>query len=95
MRTAAIDAICAGVSELRGRVHLERARANLGTYPVDKAFAQAGTEMRTVMGLLTWWRAAWRVDQIGEIVNDAVDKAWCNDLEKHVRPHPLLSFSSI
>jgi hypothetical protein len=51
---------------------------------VGKALNDTEKKLKEVLDWLTWWRMLWRVDEIGIIVGDAVDKAWCNDLEKKV-----------
>ena len=56
---------------------------------VHKALQDAEREMGAVMRRLTWWRVVWRVDEIGSIVGDAVQKVWCRDLERHVRTSAL------
>jgi hypothetical protein len=56
---------------------------------VHKALQDAEREMGAVMRRLTWWRMVWRVDEIGSIVGDAVQRVWCRDLERHVRTSAL------
>lgn len=51
---------------------------------VDAALKLAEKDMRVVMDRLTWWKMVWRVDELGEVVRDAVRKAWCTNLEKNV-----------
>ena len=51
---------------------------------VTEAIRQAEAEMRPVMDNLTWWRMAWRVDEISSIVGHAATRAWCQPLEKKV-----------
>lgn len=54
---------------------------------VQRALAYAKTEVQAVMERLTWWRCVWRVDDIGDTVRAAVDKAWCRDLEDRLIFH--------
>ena len=51
---------------------------------VAEANRLAEAEMRPVMDRLTWWRMAWRVDEISSIVGRAVTRSWCQALEKKV-----------
>ena len=51
---------------------------------VAEAIRLAEAEMRPVMDRLTWWRMAWRVDEISSIVGRAVTRSWCQALEKKV-----------
>ena len=51
---------------------------------VAEAIRLAEAEMRPVMDRLTWWRMAWRVDEISSIVGHAVTRTWCQALEKKV-----------
>ncbi|KAI0766512.1 hypothetical protein BC629DRAFT_1583679 [Irpex lacteus] len=48
---------------------------------VKEAVGKARREMEGVLGALSWWRAVWRVDEVGEIVRAGVDRAWCRELE--------------
>ena len=90
-----IDVVCSRVSELRSKVEVAKARARVevllgaeGTDEVKNAMTQATKEMKGVMGELTWWRMLWRIDDISEIVGNAVRKVWCRDLEDKVRSLP-------
>ncbi|KAF5380459.1 hypothetical protein D9615_004628 [Tricholomella constricta] len=51
---------------------------------VADAVQRAGKEVKTVMDRLTWWRMAWRVDEISLVVTQAVNRAWCRDLERQL-----------
>lgn len=85
-----MDVLCSRVSELRGEVEEAKARVHgevLGTNKSDevqKAMREAEKEMKTVMDDLTWWKMVWRVDEIGQIVGNAVQRAWCKELEHKV-----------
>jgi hypothetical protein len=79
------------ISNLTQRTAIEResARRQLGNDDlVTDAIVKAEKDMRRVMDSLTWWRAVWRVDELGAIVTYAVENAWCKDLERHVRTSP-------
>ena len=52
---------------------------------VREAVEKARKEVEGVMSGLTWWRAVSRVDEVGEVVRGAVDRAWCRELEDKVR----------
>ncbi|EPQ57200.1 hypothetical protein GLOTRDRAFT_137587 [Gloeophyllum trabeum ATCC 11539] len=54
---------------------------------VVRALRDAETALREVMGKLTWWRAAWRVDEIGQIVAAALERNWCKRLEDRLIYH--------
>jgi len=84
-----MDMLCERGSELRGKVEEAKARVHgevLGTdgSEVRKAVKEAEREMKGVMDGLTWWRMVWRVDEIGQIVGNAVQRAWCKELEHRV-----------
>jgi hypothetical protein len=89
------DVVCSRVSELRCKVEEAKARARgeiLGTKgsdEVQKAMKQAEKEMKGIMDGLPWWKMVWRVDEIGQIVGNAVQRAWCKELEDKVRSCPL------
>lgn len=86
-----VDAVCARVSDLRGRIEEAKARVRgeilgrEGTDEVQKAMKEAEKEMRVVMGELTWLKMIRHVDEIGELVGNAVRRAWCKELEHKVR----------
>jgi hypothetical protein len=96
-----IDVICSRLSELRSKVEEARARVHTevlgtdGSDEVQKAMRQAEKEMKRVMDGLTWWKMVWRVDEIGQIVGDAVQRVWCKELEDKVRSRqlPVLTWS--
>lgn len=85
-----IDVVCARVSELRARVEEAKARVKGdvlgrdGMSEVEAALKRASKEMKSVMDDLTWWKMLWKVDEIGEIVGNAVRRVWCKDLEEKV-----------
>jgi len=54
------------------------------TEKVAEALIQAQKQMTTEMDNLTWWRMLWRVDEITNLVNVAVERTWCPDLERKV-----------
>ena len=72
------------VAELEARVEAEVLGIDSAS-EVKRAVARAKQEVKTVMDRLTWWRCIWRVDDIGDTVKSAVDKAWCRELEDRVR----------
>jgi hypothetical protein len=87
------------VSNLRGRVAEARALAphevlianDAAGDIVQHALRRAKQDLKPVLTRLTWWRLVWHVDEIGEIVSDAVQRAYCQDLEQHVSPFSSFS----
>lgn len=71
------------VTELEARIGKEVLGMESGS-EVKKALNRAKHEVKTTMDRLTWWRCVWRVDDIGDTVKGAVDKAWCRELESRV-----------
>ena len=51
---------------------------------VAEALIQAQKQMTTIMDNLTWWRMLWRLDEISYLVNVAVERTLCPDLERKV-----------
>jgi hypothetical protein len=87
------------ISELMFRIQELRAKSSkeiLGSFDgldvvgattkddVSQALDKAKRDMKIVMDSLKWWNLFWRVDEITDIVCNAVDKAWCKDLEQKV-----------
>ncbi|KAF8070676.1 hypothetical protein FPV67DRAFT_1413890 [Lyophyllum atratum] len=95
-----MDSVSADVSALRGKIEEAKTRAQgevLGRSAIQTssksstegdvvadALQQATKEMKVVMDRLTWWRMAWRVDEISLLVSQAVHQAWCRDLEQQL-----------
>ncbi|EKM54560.1 uncharacterized protein PHACADRAFT_97833, partial [Phanerochaete carnosa HHB-10118-sp] len=79
---SSIDLRCS-VAELKERVESEVLGVNSAN-EVQRALNRARVEVKTVLDHLTWWRCIWRVDDIGETVKTAIDKAWCRELEDRV-----------
>jgi len=84
-----LDMLCERASVLKDNVEEAKARVHgevLGTdgSEVRKAVKEAEREMKGVMDGLTWWKMAWGVDEIGQIVGNAVQRAWCKQLEHKV-----------
>lgn len=67
-----------------GRSSASGSKPNVEGDAVVDALQEAGKDVRVVMDRLTWWRMVWRVDEISLIVSQAVQQAWCRDLEKQV-----------
>jgi hypothetical protein len=53
---------------------------------VIAALDDARKQIKIVMDRLSWFKMVSRVDEISHIVGQAVEKAWCQDLEKQVYP---------
>lgn len=92
--------VCDGISSLRARMEEVRVRTSRevltgeeGGNEVQHAVEQSKKDMKAVLDRLTWWKLLWKVDDVGDTVNDAVSRAWCRDLEYRVwpRPSPLLT----
>ena len=84
-----VDKVVLGVIDLKDKVAELEARTEgdvlgLNASAVQGSMEKAKKEVRTVMDRLTWWRFVWRVDDVGDTVTTAVDKAWCRDLEDRV-----------
>ncbi|TFK54493.1 hypothetical protein OE88DRAFT_1625195 [Heliocybe sulcata] len=54
---------------------------------VVQALEEAEEALKEVIGRLTWWRATWRVDEVGQIVAAAVERHWCKRLEDRLIYH--------
>lgn len=72
------------VAELEARIEGEVLGVDSAN-EVKRAVARAKQDVKVVMDRLTWWRCIWRVDDIGDTVKSAVDRAWCRELEDRVR----------
>ena len=88
--------VCDGVSSLRARMEEVRVltprevlEGEEGGNEVQRAVEQSKKDIKAVLNRLTWWKLLWKVDDVGDTVTDAVDRAWCRDLEYRVR-HFLL-----
>lgn len=90
-----LDQASVGASNLRAKIEETQARIQGDIFgsplgdktdvdQVAEAIHLAEAEMRPVMDRLTWWRMAWRVDEISSIVGHAVTRTWCQALEKKV-----------
>lgn len=79
---SSIDLTCS-VAELKERIEAEVLGVSSAN-EVQRALDRAKVEVKAVLDHLTWWRCIWRVDDIGETVKAAIDKAWCRDLEDRV-----------
>lgn len=93
--------LCDCISHLKARIEDTKSRVQrdtLGTgekddvkYALDKAKA----ELALVLENLKWWTLLWRVDEVGEVIGSAVDRAWCKELEQRVRSSPPLNSSAL
>lgn len=92
-----LNRVSADVSELVGHIEETYAVAqkevfgitrgsskNVTGDEVTEALKWADRDMKAVMDRLTWWRMVPHVDEIGNMVTSAVERAWCSDLEKKV-----------
>ena len=97
-----VDDLACGISELLGET--ERAKVCLhpdvlgvwngvpgketGMDEVKKAMVKSKEDVRRTLDVLGWWKLLWRVDDVQEIVNAAIRRQWCKDLERTVRLSP-------
>ena len=93
--------VCDGVSSLRARMEEVRVwtprevlEGDEGRNEVQHAVEQSKKDIKAVLDRLTWWKLLWRVDDVGDTITDAVNRAWCRDLEYKVRTHPHPSLPS-
>ncbi|KAK7035467.1 hypothetical protein VNI00_011760 [Paramarasmius palmivorus] len=86
---AEVNHVLDKVSSLTTVVEENRAKVLndvLKDHPVPHALQKAKQEVKPVMDRLTWWRMVWSLDEISSHVSDAVQRAWCRDLEQQVGP---------
>ncbi|KAH9839298.1 uncharacterized protein C8Q71DRAFT_748879 [Rhodofomes roseus] len=83
-----VNVVCDGISSLRARMEEIRVRTprevlggTEGGNEVQRAVDQSRKDVKTVLDRLTWWKLLWKVDDVGDTVTDAVNRAWCRDLE--------------
>ena len=95
-----VDNLTSGIGELLGET--EKAKVSLhpdvlgvwdsipehetGTDEVKKAMFKSKDDVKHTLDRLRWWELVWRVDDVQDIVNEAIRQRWCRDLERTVRP---------
>jgi hypothetical protein len=93
-----VDDLTNGISELSGEtektevsLHLDVLGAwddipgqEIGTDEVKKAMSKSKEDVKRTLDMLRWWELIWRVDDVQEIVNEAIRRQWCRDLERTV-----------
>ena len=93
-----VDDLARGISELLGET--ETAKVCLrpdvlgmwegvpgkesGMDEVKKAMIQSKEDVKRTLDALRWWKLLWRADDVQEIVNTAIQRRWCKDLERTV-----------
>lgn len=98
-----VDGLVCSISELLGE--METAKVSLrsdvlgiwdgvpgketGADEVKKAMIKSREDVKRTLDTLGWWKLLWRVDDIQEIVNAAIQRQWCKDLERTVCPPSL------
>jgi hypothetical protein len=98
-----VDDLACGISELLGET--ETAKVCLrpdvlgiwdgvtgketGVDEVKKAMVKSKEDVKRTLDTLRWWKLLWRVDDVQEIVNAAIQRQWCEDLERSVCPSPF------
>ncbi|KAF9645282.1 hypothetical protein BDM02DRAFT_606319 [Thelephora ganbajun] len=91
-----VDNLTCAISELLGET--EKARVclhpdvlgvwddvpgkEIGTDEVRKALIKSREDIKRALDTLKWWKLLWRVDDVQEIVNMAIQRQWCRDLER-------------
>jgi len=55
-----------------------------GMDEVKKAMAKSKEDVKRTLDTLRWWKLLWRVDDVQECVNAAIQQQWCKDLERTV-----------
>jgi len=92
------DDLARGISELLGETETAKvclhpdvlgiwdgvSGRETGTDEVKKAMTKSKEEVKRALDALGWWKLLWRVDDIQEIVNAAIHRQWCKDLERTV-----------
>ena len=53
---------------------------------VKKAMIKSKEDVERALDTLGWWKLLWRVDDVQEIVNAAIQRQWCRGLERSVCP---------
>ena len=61
-----------------------------GMNEVKKAMVRSKEDIKRILDTLRWWKLLWRVDDVQEIVNAAIQRQWCEDLERSVCSSPFL-----
>ena len=93
-----VDDLACGISELLGET--ETAKVCLrpdvlgvwegvpgretGMDEVKKAMIKSKEDVKRTLDALRWWKLLWRADDVQEIVNAAIQRQWCKDLERTV-----------
>lgn len=87
------------ISDFRARIHIEvLGSEDNDAKVVNTALNDATANLHSMFQRLTWWRAIWQVDELDFIISGAVDRLWCNDLEKwvcHGGPYLLPSYKTL
>ncbi|KAI0730330.1 hypothetical protein C8Q72DRAFT_776135 [Fomitopsis betulina] len=80
--------VCDGISSLRARMEEFRVQTprevlagREGGNEVQHAVEKSKKDIQAILDRLKWWKLLWKVDDVGDTVNDAVSQAWCRDLE--------------
>jgi len=92
------DDLARGISELLGETETTKvclhpdvlgiwdgvSGREVDTDEVKKAIIKSKEEVKRTLDTLGWWKLLWRVDDVQEIVNAAIHRQWCKDLERTV-----------
>ncbi|KAF8650396.1 hypothetical protein AX16_005204 [Volvariella volvacea WC 439] len=92
-----LDSLIDDISSLEAKIEETQAKAQVEVFgrskqvytggPVDdiqRALKLAERDMKQVLDRLSTWRMLWKLDEVGEIVNNALLRLWCKDLEKQL-----------
>ena len=97
-----VDNLARGISELLGETETAKvclhpdilgvwdgvSGKETGVDEVKKAMSKSKEDVKRTLDALRWWKLLWRVDDVQEIVNAAIQRQWCKDLERTVRVSP-------
>jgi len=98
-----VDDLAYGISELLGETETAKVCLRpdvLGIWDgaigketevdeVKKAMVKSKEDVKRTLDTLSWWKLLWRADDVQEIANAAIQRQWCKDLERSVRPFPF------
>jgi hypothetical protein len=80
-----LDKLRSGVQQIQVKVVTEILGELGKDGRVGKALVHGAKEMNVLLGSFTFWKMAWRVDEIGAIFSAAIQGLWCKELENQVR----------
>ena len=98
-----VDDLARGISKLLGETETIKASLHpgvlgirdgvpgktTGTDEVKRAMIKSKEDVKHTLDALGWWKLLWRVDDVQGIVNAAIHRQWCKDLEHMVCVSPF------